>query len=219
MTREAKLLGYALLAILAIGASSAASAAYAHDAFWSETEKTVITGETVAKHKLIVGASSMECKVVERETTMAGVPSAALSFTPVYKECTFAGKTATVRMNKCAYVYTGQTDINEDAVVEVQCPAGVVIEVEVDKFEGIFSCTITFGPQTPAGGAHYVNEGEENSRTIVVEATLQQIAISTDGPGTACKELGGKKAETTGSFRLKGEEDQGANNQVGIWVQ
>jgi hypothetical protein len=207
-----------LFAVLVMSAV-AAPAAPANDFFRSEEEKTLIKAETEVAHTLIVGTSSLACNIVERETTMANSIVESLSFTPVYKECKFAGKTATIRMNACAYVYTGQTELTEDALVYVECPGENVIEIEVDNFLGPFSCTITFFPQPVEGGAVYTNLGEENTRTITVKATLKKIGIATDGPGAACAALSEKPAETTATFILKGREDQGANQQVGIWVQ
>jgi hypothetical protein len=218
MTSKAKLFGSVLLAMLAMG-TAAATAEAANDFFRSEEEKTLIKAETEVQHTLIVGTSSLSCNIVERETTMANSIVESLSFTPVYKECKFAGKTATIRMNACAYVYTGQTELTEDALVYVECPGESVIEIEVDNFFGPFSCTITFFPQPVEGGAVYTNLGEENTRTITVEATLEKIGIATDGPGPACAELSKNPAKTTATFILKGREDQGANQQVGIWVQ
>ena len=218
MARKVKMLGFALLALLAVGAA-AASAASAHHRFFSEQEKTILIGETDVKHKLTLGEASLECASVKRESTLSGSGVGGFAFTPVYEGCTFAGKKAVVRMNGCQYSFTGVTDANEDAGVNVECAAGIVIEIEVEKFSGENSCTITFGAQSPAGGVHYTNLGAENERTITVNATIQEIVVSSDGPGLLCTSLGKLKAKTTGAFILKGKEDQGAGKQVGVWFE
>jgi hypothetical protein len=180
MTRNLKVLGLALAAVLAVAAFAASSASAA--GFKCEEAPCVLTGTTEnttveEKHELFKAAGvSIKCHG-EFEATQKAKTAETLTVTPTYTACT-GNPAPTVTTNHCAYVFGATTNAEEHATVEIECegpeePTNRIV-VHVPNV-----CTLTFGPQVLKGGVHYTNLGEG---TVTVKATVKEIVFTKTAP-------------------------------------
>ena len=110
MIRNLKVLGLALVAVLALGAM-AASAAYAEEPAELTTEGTVLSGSQSGTHKFIANGNEVTCKTATfTGTTKNGDREPTVK--PTYNEChIIIGFTfnATVTNQGCSYKFTDFT--------------------------------------------------------------------------------------------------------------
>lgn len=217
MTRNLKVLGLALAAVLAMTAVAASSAS-AHYVFTSEAGSTSVTGSQIGKHKFTTGGQSVECSIAKFSGTQTGTSANELTITPTYETCTYAGKTTHVTMNGCDYLFTGATTADgKHGIVHVKCPVGKVIEVHITDFPSAgLTCTLTIAAQTPAGG--YTANNAAVGKDVEVNATASGIKITPHGSGNCLFLVTGVY---TGLSTLQGYTDGKAHesaNEVKISV-
>jgi len=220
MIRNLKILGLALVAVLAMGAMSA-SAASATDFFTTSNKNPALLTGTSHDHKFSIGATSFQCTTsVFTGTAVHGASEATvlpkytgvLSATPHETPCTSSLGTVTVHVNDCHYRLTGNTtgsDVGTDATVWIQCPVGKVIQIT-----GAFGCTISVPSQTPtSGGVIYTNAtNHTGGAAVTVKATATGITFTTTGPcGLVGLPAHGNNAIYTGTLTATGWEDKNLN--------
>ena len=218
--RNAKLLGTALLAILALSAVAATMASA--DEFHSEKELTTLT----AKQESGVGgvnilkttAGSAECKTATFHATVNKKTTTTITATPIYKECTCIGIVCTVNMNECDYLlHITPANVQTQGSADLVCPGVKEVTLESAK------CIIHIKPQTDLTTITYTNSGVPggNTREITLDLNITNIAYSHTKVGEgigSCTSGTGTTGSLTGKVEVTGEEDSGPNH-VGIWVE
>lgn len=194
MTRNLKLLGLALAAMLAFAATGASSASAYQPTFTLTGEFTSakLVGtmiENPKPHQFTFGESVVECAKAKIEGKMPEKALVQISLAQVYESCTASvnglgtGLPATVTTNGCTYGYLafpGAPGEDEyEAKLNIECPAGNAIEVHVFKNTTEHnnnkpSCTFRIAPQTL----------EENAK-IVNDTTPKDVTLNTSSPFVA----------------------------------
>jgi len=220
MIRNLKILGLALVAVLAMGAMFA-SAASATDFFTTSNQKKALLTGTSHDHKFSIGATSFQCTTTvftgtavhgASEATVLPKYTGVLNATPHETPCTSSLGTVTWHVNDCHYRLTGNTtgsDSGTDATIWIQCPAGKVIQTT-----GAFGCTISIPSQTPtSGGVTYTNlPNHTGGAAIKVTTTSTGVTFTTTAPcGLVGLPAHGNNATFTGTMTLTGWEDKNLN--------
>jgi hypothetical protein len=222
MIDRMRVLGFALMAVLALGAVAASSAS-AVDAFTSSSGNVVLTGNSVGEPNrfTITGPNvKVECFVANFAGTAQNLPVQEVTLKPEYKgttsnhgspKCESDVGEMTVDVNGCAYILTGRTTQIDngkvDAVVSLECPTGAEM-----VFTGTM-CTIKIPTQTPtSGGVTYVNEGGH------ITANITATGVTYTSEGAFCKLAGiaseGNTADYVGTVTLFGYADAGAQGEL-----
>jgi hypothetical protein len=221
MTRNLKVLGPVLFAILVLNAM-VASVASGTDLFTSETKTTVVTGSSTTPIEFSIPKTNTKIKCWT--TTLSGTlsESAASELTlhpthsgtekePTSKSCELApGIPIEFKMHGCDYKFPGATLAEEEekhaAMLHIECPVGEEIEVLLP-----LGCTLRIPAQTPtAGGMTYKNKTSSEKGVVFVE--LKATGVTYTSTGTACLGLGmtseGDSLMISGSWTLSGYKDE-----------
>jgi hypothetical protein len=143
MIRNIKVLGLALVAVLAmsvVAVGSASAAEFTASAYPVEGE-----GGQTTPHKLTIQGSAVECSTATFRGSLSAA-STELDITPVYEGCkAFGFLNMTVNTNGCTYKFTAGTGSGDNYTggVHIVCPAGKSITVVAA------TCTVHIPPQTP----------------------------------------------------------------------
>jgi hypothetical protein len=180
MSRNIKVLGLALVAMLAMSAVVASAASATAFSFKAEKVPTQLTGKQHNGNDIFTtDAGKVECT----EATYAGeqkvTPTNEVLVTPTYSGCTAFGFANTpIDVNGCQYRFTTVTKEsgNFEGSADIVCPAGKVIEVTA------FGCTVTIGSQTGLKKVTYTNVGAGTTREVTVDVNLTGIVYVED-PG------------------------------------
>ncbi len=210
MTRSLKILGLALVALLAMGAVMA-SAAFAAEQprLTVESYPAALSGEQTAgatNELALEGGRTVKCETVKytgtyTEAEAKGEPWSG-TVKPEYINCTATilgnPTVATVTVNECTLTFTASTYVSETEAtgkeVHVLCPAGKVIEVHVwqtkekDEKKEAPICTYNVAPQTVAGNFTYKISGTaETPHTYLTVMGKGAVAVTrTTGTVTNC---------------------------------
>jgi hypothetical protein len=227
MTRNLKTLGLALVAVIVLCAvvTSAASA----DEFKAEKTPVTLTGEYDSKlDEFVTTKGEVACVKGSFTGTIAtgGIPTTAITMTPVYDECFTNGVIPTViDMNGCDYRYTINVGASTAGSLHIICPKinNVTQEIKITELMGAtVKCTTDIPEQTLATGITYKNLGAGAMREITIEVLAKALEYKeTAGTGfAACKN---SLMQNNGIFEAKqvilGEEDPGLGARVGVYVE
>ncbi|HYJ21911.1 MAG TPA: hypothetical protein VEW07_07810 [Solirubrobacterales bacterium] len=219
MIRNLKALGLALIAVFAMSAI-AASAASANE-FHSSQENTQLTGKTTENHKFLyeTGGNIVECTGGTFNGTILGKKTTKeVTVSPVYTGCTVPAvfnSPVHIDFTGCTYRFTINAAENKGPA-HLICPAGAKIDITV-TIPLLADCTLTVGPQTPAGTTDYSNEGTTPKRSVVVQPTQTGIVGSRDG-NSLCGEATSTTGTYTGKATVEGEKN-GTKEQADVWVE
>ena len=219
MTRNLKVLGLAITAVLAMSAVWAVSAQAADPELHctSTTANCNITGNEITTHTFNVEGGNVRC----RSRLSATIPktATAASVSAEYNECRAFGVAATVRMEGCTYTLTNVAASSPaTANVSVACPAGRNIVVNAPSIP----CTINVGTQGPLAHIVFSNRGTEPTH---VNANITVSAIRYTMVQETCPRRGGTFNGGTynGESTIEGFNDNGVGqphgNKVGIHVK
>lgn len=206
MIRNLKVLGLAVVAVLAM--SVMASAAQAAE-FHSEAESTTFSGSQVTQNVFTAGGSEVKCNTAEFTGSQTGTSVAEVEVQPTYSSCTaFGFAKAHVKTAGCKYAFTASS--STAGAARVACSGTSKIEI-TPTFLGSSVCTIKIGSQTPGTpSVDYANEGSGSSRSITVTATVGGISFE-EVSGGGCGVGSGSNGTYTGSVHETGS--------AGIWVE
>ena len=223
MIRNFKMLGGALVAVLAISAvvGSAASA----DEFTSEISPVTMTGQQAGAGDVITTtAGTVKCKQVGYSAGLVVTPTTAVTATPSYPlttsggewNCTGFGFPAEVSTNGCVYRFTifVSTFVGN---FEILCPEGKEITVTA-KSVGVVKCTLHIPAQTISSALTYRNVGAGNTREITITSNIStQLSYKhTAGTGIgACTSGSSITGSYTGEAIVTG---QTVGGHVGIFL-
>ena len=208
MIRNLKVLGLALVPVMALTAVAASSAS-ALTAFTSEKAPVQLTATQEGNHVFDAAGNFITCKKASFSGTSSSTSVATITFSGTYSECTFFGVAVTVNMNGCAYVF------HANGEVDVECPTGKSIIFKATIL-GSF-CEVSVGPQNGLKTATYANIGTETTREVTMTPNITSIAYTANGG--LCKEVGSLKngAYTSGPTRITGETDPGSTH-IGVFL-
>jgi hypothetical protein len=232
MIRNLKVLGLALVALLAMSALASTASAQ----FESEAESTNLTVSTNAMQKFAPseGSTAVECTTIKVTGTQTGKANTTVTIAPVYSNCeTFLGAATSVNTNGCKYVFhlakgstTGTTDVKCPTVKnESGVETEEVIEIKVGNI-----CKYTTGsaeilPTAEPGVPKYENEnlssvsfkntGSGATREVIVEPNVKGIKSVRTTNDFFCP-AAGSTGTYTGTSNTTGETAEGAH--VGVFV-
>jgi hypothetical protein len=191
MIRNIKVLGLALVAVLAMSVVAVGSASAAE--FTASSYPANGEGGQTTPHKFTVQGQAVECSTANFTGSLSAA-SGELNITPVYENCiAFGFLNATVSMNGCTYKFTAGTGSadNYTGGVHIVCPAGKSITVVAA------TCTVHIPAQTPT-----VNTVDFENKTatgdVLVTSTAEGIH-SNPTSGFLCP-LSEKATDTTGKY-------------------
>jgi hypothetical protein len=224
MTRKLKVLGLALVAVLAMSAMMASAAQAVEHTFESSSvnEKTILTGSNTGKEVFTVGLGEAEvsCTSSIFEGTVEGNKVKEVTVTPTYGKTTkpsgcedaVSKSEAIVHTNHCAYILHNVTDANGDAPVSIECSGTPKEEITVTL--PALGVTIHVPEQTPAGGVHYTNlkeHGPGKKEAVTVKSTVSGIHYRCTGSEVFCFFLNGVDGTYKGDTDVTGYEDKSAS--------
>lgn len=194
MTRKLRILGPALLAVLALGALTASAASAESGVFTANiaaAETAEIHGEQIGTDDITINGRALTCITI-KETGKAeatGPISTYVEVTPEYNTCHviifgFVTRTVTVLMNGCTFTYHGKknTTFTFSANLTIKCPTGKQIEVEVlntdehNDEKAATLCLYTITHQTINNQIELTNDKTNNPDDILAHFNM---AIST----------------------------------------
>ena len=207
MTRKFKALGLALFATLALGAVMASAASATEFTAASYPVKYTGTQASTEPHVFTADTYETTCKDAsfsgEAEKT-----STTATLTPVYKECTAFGLSATVNMNGCDYLFHLGAEGN-NATVDLVCPAGKDVTITA----GGGACVAHIAPFAGKGSVALSNAEltEPTRKVIKAAADVANIGASlTDVSSFFCPFGGNTNTATatyTGNLTLEGSSN------------
>jgi hypothetical protein len=206
-----RIVGLALVAMLALGATVASSASASE--FKAENYPVEVKGEG-ANQEFKVESGTINC--TGKFSGSASAASETLGITAAYEKCTFASLgLTTVNMEGCTYLFHAGAEIEGNparhkGTVDVKCPTGKEITVTTA------TCVVKVGAQSGLTGVEYVNTGTGSARKVEVNANVETIAYT---EGTLCTAPG---KHTNGHYTGK-VVTTGRNSETlaadGIWVE
>ena len=222
MIRNLKILGLALVAMLAFGAMVASAASASFHAEQKEVQLTVTPGSLqTQKFQYVSGGITVECNSLTVESTFVGTehdegPPTAWTGTditaiPHYGNCEpILGNAVTVDTNSCYYTFTlaaGSTS----GTAHIKCnTANDGFTITIGSL-----CTIKVGPQE-VGPISYSNVGSGTTREVTIHPTVTGIQGSRTG-SILCGAASSTSGTYKGDLTVTGEKP-GTETHVGVWV-
>jgi hypothetical protein len=160
MTRKLKVLGLALVAVLAMTAVLA-SAAQATTTFTASESSGTVKATQTTEQVFTTEAGTVKCKTATQEGSFSSKSFTSLEVAPAYKECSaFGFLSATVTPGTCKYKFTGQAS-GTLATVDIVCPSG-------DITVTTFGCVIHVEPQTGLNHVLFSNKAGDVEATATI---------------------------------------------------
>ncbi len=216
MSRNLKVLGLALVAVLALTALVGSTAqANENGKFTAATYPSTSSGIDTGTHEFTAAGGSVKCS----HGTFSGTSSEASTtqtITPVYEECTAFGFVgATVTMNGCDYMFhltgTGAGG-SYNGNVDIVCPTGKEITVDAGP------CTIHIPGQNGLGAVTFTNATSGGISDIVNHANVSGIKGSLVKNNFLCFFTAGPftNGTYTGSTTITGKDSEGNPQSIDI---
>jgi len=229
MIRNLKVLGLAVVAVLALGAFSASSALAVEFHSDSRTGNTWLTGETNTTggvgttHIFDAAGSTITCQVAKFEGTQTGKTAVDVTMSASYSSCTVHvggfSLAATVNMGGCAYTFNanGEVGVVNRAGAAKTC-AEENITYRVSNFLG--ECDVKVGPQAGLKSATYDGNTTVTNGDVVVTPAVSGINGTAKGNLCSSEGLFLNGQYTQGATTVKGFVDNGGKEeeQTPIWV-
>lgn len=196
MIRNIKVLGLAVVAMLAMSALGASAAQAAPELTLNETTAGgahdhvtgTLHGEQISaeNHVFTAGAGNeVKCK----KATFTGSASSGtltdVTAHPEYNECTAFGLNADVTTTGCNYTFTNLQNVSTDhytAEVDNVCSGTSKITITVTLFGGSV-CTVTIGSQNGLGPVDVENMTTSTPTDITIDATISSGITYTETSG------------------------------------
>lgn len=198
VSRNIKIFKMALLAAFALSAVASVSSAEAkEDFFFFSQEPSVVTGasEGVAVFTVDAGKIKVECAISTLAGTVNNKKAMEVTLHPTFFECNIGVfGVGTIDTKECNFIFSGRTDNNEDATVELECAAGSKLKITNA------SCNLTFGPQAKKG-ATYTNGVENGRKDVTIKMTLSGLHYELENAKPlGCAGFGGAGEAEDGTF-------------------
>jgi hypothetical protein len=219
MIRNLKVLIAAAMGLAAFGAIGASGAQGAE--FHCSVEPCTVTvlpdGDLVKEpktaHQVFIitqkgNSVATTCNQAKGNAVITLVTKEATINSVEYHTCNVAGEPSTVRMNGCSFLIV-TPDKTHDASVQIVCPAGKEIEIEVTKT----GCLITIPASSPLSGIklHDPKTGGKAKEIITAEPTVFNIPVKIANNKCPAPLVEGAALGdyTTGNVELTGETTPG----------
>ena len=222
MTRNLKVLGLAITAVLAMSAVWAVSAQAADPEIHctSNTNVCTVTGNEINTHTFTIEGGNVRCRSRMHATLNNKTVTAVSGVTTTLTECRAFGVASTVNMNGCTFSFANVAASSPaTANVSVVCPAGRNITISSPALP----CTINVGSQGPLPHVVFNNSGTEPTH---VNANVTASGIRYTAVEATCPRRGGTFNNGTfnGETTLEGFNDNGPNapnegEKVGLHVK
>lgn len=206
MTRNFKVLGLtlvALLAMTALSASAASAAEFRHEG-GAEKARVIANNAGEGNHVFTAGLiGSISCSTATfTGTSFVTSPQATITVSPAYSNCTFLGiSNVKVNMEGCTYRFNTPTGSGPyTGSVTVLCPAGKKINFEAS------GCKVEVGEQTVSSVSHTNLATSPKSVTVKSNVTGITYTGSALCPGATGTHSDGTY---TGSAIAKAETELG----------
>lgn len=208
MSRQLRLLGLALLALVASGAVTATGAQAG--TFTAGAYPATITGSSVGVHLLGTELGMMEC-----EPTFHGVLEAAaeeLTLVPTYAtSCKLGAKEVHVTNNGCDFkLHAGET-LEEDAVggtMDIVCPEGNAMDFEITSMP---ICHLTIPGQAGLSALTYTNR--TMAKDVDLDFSIGELVYRLDNN---CPAAGDHANGTYGGTSTLKADHEGAETSFGV---
>jgi hypothetical protein len=218
-----KALGLSLAAVLALGALASSASALE---FHSELETTKLTMEQDGTQTIKLAGSAFTCTDVRFDATTTKKTTSEVTFTPTvttanngtgWGGCTFLGVKTIWDLRTCDFLYTGGTETGKGGL-HIKCTtAGDFITYRVTFFG--LECDIKIYAQTLPNSVHYTNIGSTTKREITADVTATGLTYDAIGGGCPSSGIDRKDGVYEGKLIVKGETDNEAATQVGVWTE
>lgn len=217
MTRNAKVLGVALVAVFAMSAMLAQGAAAKENkhTFTCTAASCNLSVSQEGTHELQAGAAVVKCEVATATGTQVGEEVESVTVTPAYGNCKIGSTNVEVKNEGCKFKFTGET--TKDAAGPT--PEALAATVHICDGGGVIKivgpgCTIDFESQTKHG-IQYSNSGGSEPTDVKVVAHVGNITYNATNAGCA---LLGVKAGVNTNGVYKGNSTVTGKNTSGTPV-
>lgn len=164
MTCKLKVLGLALVAVLAMSAVTASAASAESKKFTAAKYPTTLTASQTNKHVFEIGEFKVTCSVAKGSGELTAASETA-TLAPTYEKCESLGFAAEVKTNGCDYRLHAPPVGSEEGSVDVVCPEGKKIEISVA------TCTISIAAQVELKHVYIANTATD----IDIHETLTSV--------------------------------------------
>jgi hypothetical protein len=231
MIRNFKIVGLALIPVLALTALTSAASAQAANGRLTSTGNVTLTGTEITPGKATAFGLTVECPgstAVGHKvgSTTAFLPNGSeeVTITPTFKQpCKSNVGPSTIDMNGCDVVsHIGETTGVADTysgTSDLVCPAGKDVTVtswfsEAEHKEGKEACTIHVSPQTGVKGGTVKDTTEGD---LVLNGPVRGKAVETkDGLHSLLCPAKEGEGELSGVATVKGHNEVGANTAISL---
>jgi len=197
MIRNLKILGMAVVAVLAMSAVVASAASAQLGTFTAHEYPATITGEQTGTDVFTTVAGTVSCTHATYHGEAAG-PQTSLTITPTYSGCKAFGLfTATIDMNGCDYQFNRPTTEEPFGnglyvgTVDIKCPVNTEITITTDV------CRVTVPAQTGLSQITYKNTPTATPTDVDVSVNISKKIKYTVDPNCATAAAG---TYTDGSY-------------------
>ena len=176
-----KILGLAIVAVLAMSALSASMASAAE--FNAEKTPVTITGAQVEENVLTTTAGTVKCTGTKFVGTSSTSPTTTITVNATYTGCTGFGFPATVSMNGCHFTLHISPGV-ATGTADVLCSGNEITVVASSG--GTTKCTVHVKAQNGLGTITYTNAGAASgsTREVLLDLNLSKIHYThTEGTG------------------------------------
>jgi hypothetical protein len=210
MIRKFKFIGLALVAVFAMSAVAASAASAAE--IKSESAPVKVTGsQEGTTNGFDVTFGEVKCTTADYNTETVVTADKAVTLTPTFDGCTFAGVATEVDINECKFELSNITATS--GTVKVVCPGSNEITVTNSK------CVVHV-PSQDAGTVTLATIGTTTTREITASlGGLTTITYSqTPGSGVGkCPAVSESTGAYTGTSQFTGETTDGKTH-VGLFI-
>jgi hypothetical protein len=207
MASKLKACGLAMIPVLAVSSVTASAAQAATHHVTVGTAPAIVTAKATVNpvFKITGGEHEVECEATTYEGTLSEATNTEITVTGTYSGCQIEapfGPTATVHVNHCAYVLGGDTDVNGDAALEVECAPENETTVTYELFGS--KCVLHMTPGSYRG-VHYTQNGSK----IKIQVTVSGIKYHETGSGFCPANDTGEDGTINGTMEAEGFKDTG----------
>lgn len=216
---KARILGAALIAMLAMGAVGSAPAS--GDELTSEKYPVTLTGKTDqgSQFLLTTTAGSTSCTDVTYDGTVSGALTT-VTVIPSLSGCIAFGFPVTTHMNSCGLLFHINGASSTEGKVDIECtkPGDEITDTAIGA--GTTKCTFHIPPQSDISGAlKYSTIGAGTTREITVDVNLSGIDYThTKGTGIAACLSGSSTSGTLEAKIVLTGEVAGGSTHIGVFL-
>jgi hypothetical protein len=218
MIRKARIIGIAVVAVLALSAVVASAASANTFMTKNSVYPQTVEGSQSTAHVFTVTGQKVTCKTAKFKGT-ATAASSTQEVHPTYEGCTAFGFEASVTTTGCNYLFhlaAGGSGSPQSGTVDIVCETGKSIVINA----GFGTCEATVGAQTGLGGQTFTNTTVGGVEKIIVGTSTTGITTNVTKSSFPCPLSTGLHNTANGdAATYTGETLVGTASGEGITVQ